>query len=250
MLQRDADEDIKGGLHEIVELFESQLKEDSYRRFLGSCTAGCFDKVTNGSASLMHEEKWSMEETRMVCGEFDRARECYTDCEKRCDPYMFILPECGFFTVMLRALALAFPLTFQERFCFANDAQTGIVFCVRKESLKIQEACTSSCAIDTIAKLTGEVGNMTAPAEEVNTHTQCDNMACVMKCMRSHIDEKCPNGGQFFTRSVRLSYNKQLADAKVPEGTEELYDFASAVSSIITEDCKQAALTEYAVTAK
>lgn len=225
-----------GLLLENLKDFNSTNLFASFR--LPPCVQECVDDLANSAKSLDFDSEWSLEKTKLLCGQFGLMKSCLNK-KPMCNS---IIVEIGMHTL--------------EYLCTEDETIGGILPCIRRESLKIHGTCERACKLgatlmdaaslntknpDSLNFL-DEHGNKVLSVPDL--HVLCNTSTCFLSCMKTGVDEKCPHGGTTLIDNIlsilmkRITLNQNLPETKVLDA------YASLVSSVLPRQCQHLILQD------
>ena len=223
-------------LFENFKNFNASKLFDSFR--LPSCVQDCVNEIGSTLASLTLEERWSLEKTRTTCRQFDAMKKCLST-----------KPGCSSMIIDIGMHAFTY-------LCNDEEANTGLIPCIRRETLKIHAICERSCRLGatlldavSLNSKTAEVWNfLDEKGNKIlsvpDLHHLCNSSTCFLSCMRVGIDEKCPNGGSAFVDNIMDSLVKEVSSNHILPETRVVDAYASIVSSFLPRQCQYLILEE------
>ncbi|VDD89629.1 unnamed protein product [Enterobius vermicularis] len=159
---------------------------------LPGCVQDCVNELGSTLASMNIEERWSLEKTKALCKQFEAMKKC-----------LATKPNC-------RSMMIDIGMHAYEYLCKDDEANAGLIPCIRRETLKIHATCERVCKLGAtlldaasmnsrshdVLNFLDEKGNKILSVPDL--HQLCNSSTCFLSCMRAGIEEKCPNGGSAF----------------------------------------------------
>lgn len=226
-------------LNSLLANFKNFNASNLFQSFrLPACVQDCVNEMGNTLASLNFEERWSLEKTKVTCRQFDAMKKCLAG-----------KPECSSMLIEIGVHAFNY-------FCSDDEAHTGLIPCIRRETLTIHAACERACKLGAtlldaaslnarssdVLNFLDEKGNkiLTVP----DLHQLCNSSTCFLSCMRAGIEEKCPNGGSAFVDNIMNSLMKEVTNNHLLPETRVVDAYTSMVSSFLPRQCQYLILQE------